>query len=143
MGDESQRQRLRPRASHIILLLVAVTITILLAWWQWTRFKSGSGTFQNLGYALQWPLFGGFFVFAYKKFLEYENEKIDADNTAEDLNYLYELDVERFGDGTPKPTAIADDFLPARPHISVEQFNSLNSPHRGDNITGIDQERDQ
>ena len=44
-----------------------------LAWWQWTRFQSTSGTFQNLGYALQWPLFGGFCVYAYYKFVRYED----------------------------------------------------------------------
>lgn len=31
-----------------------------------------SGTFQNLGYALQWPLFAGFCVWAYRKFVRYE-----------------------------------------------------------------------
>jgi DNA-binding transcriptional regulator of glucitol operon len=45
-----------------------------LAWWQWTRFESTTGTFQNLGYALQWPLFGGFCVYAYRKFVRYEDE---------------------------------------------------------------------
>lgn len=32
----------------------------LLAWWQWNRFESATGTLQNLGYVLQWPLFGLF-----------------------------------------------------------------------------------
>lgn len=45
---------------------------LALAWWQWTRFESASGTFQNLGYALQWPLFAGFVVYAYYKFVRYE-----------------------------------------------------------------------
>ncbi|PQM47578.1 hypothetical protein C1Y40_02213 [Mycobacterium talmoniae] len=31
-----------------------------------------SGTYQNLGYALQWPLFAGFCVYAYRKFVRYE-----------------------------------------------------------------------
>ena len=43
-----------------------------LAWWQWTRFESASGTFQNLGYALQWPMFASFCVYAYYKFVRYE-----------------------------------------------------------------------
>ena len=30
------------------------------------------GTFLNLGYALQWPLFAGFVVYAYYKFVRYE-----------------------------------------------------------------------
>ncbi|GDY31925.1 transcriptional regulator [Gandjariella thermophila] len=33
---------------------------VLLAWWQWNRFESATGTLQNLGYVLQWPLFGLF-----------------------------------------------------------------------------------
>ena len=45
---------------------------LALAWWQWTRYESASGTFQNLGYALQWPLFAGFCVYGYYKFVRYE-----------------------------------------------------------------------
>ena len=44
----------------------------MLAWWQWTRYASVSGTFQNLGYALQWPMFAGFCFYAYYKFVRYE-----------------------------------------------------------------------
>lgn len=36
-----------------------------LAWWQWDRFTSANGTFQNLGYVLQWPLFGLFPAFMF------------------------------------------------------------------------------
>ena len=46
---------------------------LVLAWWQWTRFQSASGTFQNLGYALQWPMFAGFCFYAYYKFVRYED----------------------------------------------------------------------
>ncbi|HWC83099.1 MAG TPA: hypothetical protein VG756_24350 [Pseudonocardiaceae bacterium] len=47
------------------LAIVAVSVfaligCCLLAWWQWTRYESASGTLQNLGYVLQWPLFGFF-----------------------------------------------------------------------------------
>ena len=45
-----------------------------LGWWQWTRYESVSGTFQNLGYALQWPMFAGFCMYAYRKFVRYEDE---------------------------------------------------------------------
>lgn len=44
----------------------------MLGWWQWSRFESASGDFQNLGYALQWPMFAGFCVYAYRKFVRYE-----------------------------------------------------------------------
>jgi DNA-binding transcriptional regulator of glucitol operon len=54
------------------LVIVGAAGCLALAWWQWTRFESASGTFQNLGYALQWPLFAGFCVYAYYKFVRYE-----------------------------------------------------------------------
>jgi DNA-binding transcriptional regulator of glucitol operon len=57
----------------VALVILAACGCLALAWWQWTRFESASGTFQNLGYALQWPLFAGFCVYAYYKFVRYED----------------------------------------------------------------------
>lgn len=49
------------RALAIVAVsLVSVIGGALLAYWQWTRYESSSGTLQNLGYVLQWPLFGFF-----------------------------------------------------------------------------------
>ncbi len=56
----------------IILVIVAACGCLALGWWQWTRFQSPSGSFQNLGYALQWPLFAWFCVYAYRNFVRYE-----------------------------------------------------------------------
>lgn len=56
----------------VALVIVAACGFLALGWWQWTRFQSASGTFQNLGYALQWPLFAGFCIYAYRKFVRYE-----------------------------------------------------------------------
>lgn len=53
-------------------MIVAACGCLALGWWQWTRFQSVSGTAQNLGYALQWPLFAWFCVYAYRKFVRYE-----------------------------------------------------------------------
>lgn len=55
-------------------MIVAALACLALAWWQWQRFQSASGTGQNLGYALQWPLFAAFVVYAYRKFVRYEEE---------------------------------------------------------------------
>ena len=52
----------RRRPALIALVIVAAAGCLALAWWQWTRFESASGSFQNLGYALQWPLFAGFWA---------------------------------------------------------------------------------
>lgn len=58
----------------IALVIVAALACLALGWWQWQRYESASGTGQNLGYALQWPLFAAFVVYAYRKFVRYEKE---------------------------------------------------------------------
>jgi DNA-binding transcriptional regulator of glucitol operon len=62
----------RRRPALIVLVILAAGGCLALGWWQWTRFQSASGTFQNFGYALQWPAFAGFCVYAYRKFVRYE-----------------------------------------------------------------------
>jgi len=52
---------------------------VLLAWWQWNRFESASGTLQNLGYVLQWPLFG---LFPF--FMVWRLRRLAAQRTAQD-----------------------------------------------------------
>ena len=69
LGVSTTRRR---RPALILLVAAAACGCLALAWWQWTRFESTSGSFQNLGYALQWPLFAGFCVYAYYKFVRYE-----------------------------------------------------------------------
>lgn len=67
-------------------MIVGAAGCLALAWWQWTRFESASGSFQNLGYALQWPLFAGFVVYAYYKFVRYEDappEPVNRDAVTE------------------------------------------------------------
>ena len=81
--DVSQkRNKIKPRWWHFVLIGFFVVAFLGLAWWQWTRFQSGSGTFQNLGYAFQWPLFAVFVIYAYRTALHYENQRIDAENEA-------------------------------------------------------------
>ena len=62
----------RQQAALIALVAVAALGCLALGWWQWTRFESAGGTAQNLGYALQWPLFAGFVVYAYRRFVQLE-----------------------------------------------------------------------
>ena len=45
-----------------VLCVVAFLFCLRMGLWQWDRAKSHSGTMQNFGYALQWPLFAGFVV---------------------------------------------------------------------------------
>jgi DNA-binding transcriptional regulator of glucitol operon len=86
------------------LVIVGAVGCLALAWWQWSRFESASGSFQNLGYALQWPLFAGFVVYAYYKFVRYE-----------------EAPPEPRKDGTV--TEIPEGLLPERPRATTHSDN--------------------
>lgn len=130
-----KRDRVKVRAWHVLLLIAAVVTCLLLAWWQWTRYQSGTGTFQNLGYALQWPFFGAFFVYAYRMGIKMENEKIDAENTGDAMADMYQADLKKYGDtGERQITEIDEGFLPKRPLIDVDEYNEILTPkrhHRG------------
>lgn len=102
----------RVRVIQLSFLTLAVLATIGLAWWQWERWSSGGGSFQNLGYAMQWPAFGAFFIIAYRKYMEYERERVlgeEAPAVAKDKtadapreipqDVLDELDNNRHLDG--------------------------------------------
>jgi len=78
LGMSTTRRR---RLALIVLVVFAAGGCLALGWWQWTRFQSTSGTFQNLGYALQWPAFAGFCVYAYRKFVRYEEAPPEHRNT--------------------------------------------------------------
>jgi len=67
-----------------------------LGWWQWDRFSAAGGTYQNLGYALQWPLFALVSVYAYRKFVRLESGEMPQQPTE------------------PEPTELPADLLPPR-----------------------------
>lgn len=68
----------RRRFGLLILALVGAAGCLALGWWQWSRWESNAGSFQNLGYALQWPLFAGFCIYAYRKFIHFEESGPEA-----------------------------------------------------------------
>ncbi|OLF16020.1 hypothetical protein [Actinophytocola xanthii] len=53
------------RLGIVVVCVVSLIGCVGLAWWQWQRFESSSGSWQNLGYVLQWPLFGLFPAFMF------------------------------------------------------------------------------
>jgi hypothetical protein len=52
--------------------IVLVGVCLRLGWWQWDRARSVGGTAQNLGYALQWPAFGAFVIYAWIRMFRLE-----------------------------------------------------------------------
>ncbi|MFE2751531.1 hypothetical protein ACFXGA_05955 [Actinosynnema sp. NPDC059335] len=58
--------------------LASLVVCCGLAYWQWERFSEAGGTFQNLGYVFQWPLFGLF-----PAFMVWRIRRLDARRKAE------------------------------------------------------------
>ena len=55
-----------PRRLAIVgVSVLSLVVCCGLAYWQWQRYESATGTWQNLGYVLQWPLFGLFPAFLF------------------------------------------------------------------------------
>lgn len=118
-----QRPKKRATIGAIFFVTLAVCATLGLAYWQWTRFRSGSGTFQNLGYALQWPAFGAFIVYAYRRYIQLENEYAETGIAPVELEKQQRAERGEI-------TEIDESFLPARPSIDVDEFNARNQPRR-------------
>ncbi|RZQ63277.1 hypothetical protein EWH70_15935 [Amycolatopsis suaedae] len=57
---------------------MSLAVCVGLAWWQWERFSSANGTFQNLGYVLQWPLFGLFPAFVFWRIRQLRRRQPEA-----------------------------------------------------------------
>lgn len=53
------------RLGIVAVCVLSLAGCVGLAWWQWARFESATGNWQNLGYVLQWPLFGLFPAFMF------------------------------------------------------------------------------
>nr|WP_080796477.1 hypothetical protein [Corynebacterium pacaense] len=142
---EKKKAKKKVKLLHVIFLAICFAAACALAWWQWSRFQSGSGTFQNLGYAFQWPLLGGFLIYAYRKYLQYENESIELENLEAELAEhpdAPKLARPHHEDGggvtlSNRPSLVTNDdevteidraFLPERPSMDVDEFNRINDP---------------
>ncbi|WP_460438966.1 hypothetical protein [Amycolatopsis stemonae] len=83
--------------------LVSLLVCCGLAWWQWDRFMSASGTFQNLGYVLQWPLFGLFPAFMFWRIRKL-NQKARTEEPAPEPAVKPEVPAPR-----PRPDVVHTD----------------------------------
>jgi DNA-binding transcriptional regulator of glucitol operon len=85
-----------------VLCLIAFLVCLRLGWWQWDKAKSHSGTMQNFGYALNWPLFAAFTVVLWWRAVRDVLHPKPADETA----------VEQPSE-TPRLRVSADPDIPA------------------------------
>jgi DNA-binding transcriptional regulator of glucitol operon len=58
-----------------VLVVTLCVAFVRLGRWQWDRAQSATGGWQNLGYALQWPLFAVVLVAAWARFLWLEHHR--------------------------------------------------------------------
>ncbi|MBB4855082.1 DNA-binding transcriptional regulator of glucitol operon [Mycobacteroides chelonae] len=93
----------RGRPALIVLVGVSVVAFLGLAYWQFQRFESVTGNDQNLGYALQWPLFAAFAIWAYRRFVQYEDEGPPPPPTDRITEIPQGLLPERPAAATPDP----------------------------------------
>lgn len=62
-------------AAIVGVSLLCLVGGVALAWWQLDRYESASGTLQNLGYVLQWPMFGVFPAFLFWRILRMDRRQ--------------------------------------------------------------------
>ncbi|GAA4386942.1 hypothetical protein GCM10023147_10770 [Tsukamurella soli] len=92
----------------ILFVVIAAIVCLLMGWWQWDRYQSSSGTGQNLGYALQWPLFAVACIWGYRRFVQLEAEQAEEDAVLA-AHADPETDHDAADVATPAPSAVADD----------------------------------
>jgi hypothetical protein len=64
------KRLLTPRwIAFTVLVAVAAVGMCVLGWWQWTRYEAAGGSWQNLAYTVQWPLFAAFAVYVWWRLL--------------------------------------------------------------------------
>lgn len=94
------------RLAIAAVCLASLVVCCGLAYWQWERFSQVGGTFQNLGYVFQWPLFGLF-----PAFMVWRIRRLDARRKAEDAAAA----TGALDEAAPEPVA-----APSRPVVTVE-----------------------
>ncbi|HEX9335384.1 MAG TPA: hypothetical protein VF892_05850 [Pseudonocardiaceae bacterium] len=102
------------RALAIVAVSVlAVVGGALLAWWQWTRYTSATGTLQNLGYVLQWPLFGVFPAFMFWRIhrTAQRERAMDAPQPQQELDPRLTYTQNRTVVGEDQDLLVYNDYL--------------------------------
>lgn len=112
-----------------LLALVAMLACFRLGWWQWDRSQESSGTLQNLGYALQWPLFGLFVPFMYWRMWKLDKERRATEAAAAPAaDDSATADVEVSEEPTAKPRRSPTEWRQAAAASEVDdamaQYNS-------------------
>lgn len=107
--------RLIRRLLVVALVAAFVVVCLRLGWWQWQRFGL-TGSAQNLGYTLQWPVFALFAVFMWWRLSKLEAKRRQTQASAETAPVeARETDdpAPRAGDAAVDAAVEVDDELAA------------------------------
>lgn len=119
----SPTRRRTHRPALTVLAVSAAVMCLVLAWWQWSRYESASGSGLNLGYALQWPAFAAAVIYAYRRFVILESDPEEARKVAA-KNSVAE---------------IPEGILPERP--TTPSASSLASPDPANDVALVEYNR--
>ncbi|WP_341771675.1 hypothetical protein [Actinophytocola oryzae] len=102
--------------------MLSLVACVGLALWQWQRFENG-GTWQNLGYVLQWPLFGLFPGFMFWRMRKLRSEQARAETRPAPVPATANAAaVERAESHAPPPTTTV---TPSVRHHAVDDDPEL------------------
>ncbi|MFB9902675.1 hypothetical protein [Allokutzneria oryzae] len=102
-----------------VLAVLWVVICCALGWWQWERSQSAGGSFLNLGYALQWPLFALFGIYMWVRTARME---LAEERVAEEGGPAPEPVVA----APAKPTSYGRRPAPAAAHEADPELDEYN-----------------
>ncbi|OLT42743.1 hypothetical protein BJF85_22065 [Saccharomonospora sp. CUA-673] len=112
-----------------VLCVAAMAVCLGLAWWQWDRFSSAAGSYQNLGYVLQWPLFGLFPLFMVWRWHVLSRRRPAEDGTSDDTASADMTATETAPEETASQPVTAGRGEPERPGPALaEQATSAPAP---------------
>ncbi|MGB2950970.1 MAG: transcriptional regulator [Rhodococcus sp. (in: high G+C Gram-positive bacteria)] len=115
------------RPALIALVMLSAAACLALGWWQWERFEAVGGNGQNLGYALQWPLFAAFVIYAYRKFVKLEDEAESPDAPeSEAENVLREIPADLLP-ARQAPGSVDDRVSAEEADLETRQLLEYNS----------------
>lgn len=134
MTEEPTTPKKRHRPALILLVVVAALACLALAWWQWDRYESASGTAQNLGYALQWPAFAVAVVYAYRRFVVLESDPEEVRKSAPSARGATEIPAGILPERptTPSASSLTADAHPDDDSALAEYNSALAEMNRAD-----------
>ncbi|MEU7531276.1 hypothetical protein AB0A74_36480 [Saccharothrix sp. NPDC042600] len=113
------------RVAIAVVCVLSLVVCCGLAYWQWERFSQAGGTFQNLGYVFQWPLFGLF-----PAFMVWRMRKLAAQRRAADAAVGADTSSQVAGEPVAAPSEPVVTVDPVRTPAHDDEDDELAAYNR-------------